>query len=514
MLNIPDAIKTLYQQDAIRKNFRVVFPNGELPDITNSNIVADSVKFTESLCSQEILKFGLAEASMVEFETVGIVNMYGYKIQCFEEIDTSSLDAATIAAIQNLQEQDGEIILEAASDIGFGFYRISLGTFWVESCPRSKGAMQNRRVTAYGNLEYNLLTDYAKQKLYAYTNTNSNNTKSEIIYLGKFLIENFGITSLAEAERKQPEEIELSAGNLWTPVFEVYRAPTDRATKTEWVQTKTEERIIANIKNELLLQNYPENLAERFSNEIYESWFKYPISIKSSANRYKVYDNSPSFTPNLGFIKKFIIYDYRTPGQNPLVYTPNCYEVQYTEYTPRENPRLQVSFPLAETEDGYKRIDYEPSKMLADISEIFGGIYKQGRTGPSVIRLSKNIPVSIAAQYVQELWWDEYDVSPIGSIKYKIKGDEIEDRIYIFGQGESVYDMTENAFFNYIFKVSETVIINILNQCFIPHITEVDFTPTQADIKGLPYLEPGDFLVIDSGDQIIADGYYVTEEEQ
>lgn len=91
MLNIPEAIKTLYKQDSIRKNFRVHFPNGEMPDITNANIVSESVSFTESLCSQQYLKFGLTEASEIQFETVGIGNMLGMTIECYNEIDVTQM---------------------------------------------------------------------------------------------------------------------------------------------------------------------------------------------------------------------------------------------------------------------------------------------------------------------------------------------------------------------------------------------------------------------------------------
>ena len=77
MLNIPDSVKAPYKQDGVRKNFRAHFPGGELPDITNDNIVQESVKFTESICSQDVFKFGLTEASVIEFETVGVANMYG-----------------------------------------------------------------------------------------------------------------------------------------------------------------------------------------------------------------------------------------------------------------------------------------------------------------------------------------------------------------------------------------------------------------------------------------------------
>ena len=46
MLNIPESVKNLFKTDGVRKNFRVRFPDGELPDITNSSIVQESVRFT------------------------------------------------------------------------------------------------------------------------------------------------------------------------------------------------------------------------------------------------------------------------------------------------------------------------------------------------------------------------------------------------------------------------------------------------------------------------------------
>ena len=148
MLTVPSSIKTLYMTDGVRKNFRAHFPNGEYSDITNENVVTESVHFTESLCSQSVFKFGLSEASVLEFETVGIGNMFGMTIEASIEIDTSSLSAAQISAIQT-DEGDGTLVLVGDSDIGYGFYRIPFGSFRVESCPRNHEAMTHRKVTAY-----------------------------------------------------------------------------------------------------------------------------------------------------------------------------------------------------------------------------------------------------------------------------------------------------------------------------------------------------------------------------
>ena len=142
MLNIPDSVKALFKQDGVRKNFRAHFPNGELSDLTNENVMQESVKFTESVCSQDVFKFGLTEASVIEFETVGGGNMYGMTIDCSCEIDCSSLSAADKAAIA-AGTWDGT--WDGENEV----FSVPYGTFRVESCPRDHQAMAHRKVTAY-----------------------------------------------------------------------------------------------------------------------------------------------------------------------------------------------------------------------------------------------------------------------------------------------------------------------------------------------------------------------------
>ena len=78
MLNIPDEIKALFKNGSAFKNFHVHFPNGENADLNNDDIVAESVQFTESICSKEVFQFGLSERSQIEFECVGVQNIFLY----------------------------------------------------------------------------------------------------------------------------------------------------------------------------------------------------------------------------------------------------------------------------------------------------------------------------------------------------------------------------------------------------------------------------------------------------
>lgn len=147
MLNIPVAVQDLFKTDGVPKNFRVHFPNGERADITNDMIVNGSVKFTESVCSKDVLQFGLAEASQIEFECVGVENIYGMTIQCAIEIEVG-------AEVQDDPDIDDTLSWLTPQYVvysGVKYYRIPYGEFVVESCPRKQGAMKHRRVQAYGS---------------------------------------------------------------------------------------------------------------------------------------------------------------------------------------------------------------------------------------------------------------------------------------------------------------------------------------------------------------------------
>ena len=133
MLTVPDSIKEKLHLDHCQKNIRIHFPNGERSDICNNRIVKDTVSFTESLCSQDTLKFGLCEAAVFECEVVGVGNIKGAKIEVFCEVYCES---DTTGA-------------EWKTDLQAWVYPIPYGTFYVESCKR-QADMIHRKIEAYG----------------------------------------------------------------------------------------------------------------------------------------------------------------------------------------------------------------------------------------------------------------------------------------------------------------------------------------------------------------------------
>ena len=68
MLKIDWRIQPLVAKYGVRRNFRVVFPNGERADLTSADIIDDTVELSESVCSETVFRFGCIERSMISFE--------------------------------------------------------------------------------------------------------------------------------------------------------------------------------------------------------------------------------------------------------------------------------------------------------------------------------------------------------------------------------------------------------------------------------------------------------------
>lgn len=192
MLNIPSEVKALFKRDDIYKNFHVRFPNGEFRDLNNEDIVTESVSFTESLCSQQFLKFGLTEASEIRFECYGVPNIRGAIIQCAIEIDVSSLGEQWICdhIVTDpfvLSDGNGDILSDengnalgvdvvqtpflAAQVIrtgeGEGFFRIPYGEFKVDSCQRNHEERIRRSIVAFTKI-YSNNADFSDFEQYEY----------------------------------------------------------------------------------------------------------------------------------------------------------------------------------------------------------------------------------------------------------------------------------------------------------------------------------------------------------
>jgi len=158
MINIPEEVKELLKADGTRKNFRVHFPNGERGDITNENITEESVTLTESICSEEKLKFGLCESPVLEFETFGVGKIKGCTIEASLEIYCPE----TVEGAVYRQDLDAYV------------YPVPYGVFVVDSC-KKQADMNYRRVIAFSEAVFELPDSYLSTFKSIYGTTGYNN---------------------------------------------------------------------------------------------------------------------------------------------------------------------------------------------------------------------------------------------------------------------------------------------------------------------------------------------------
>lgn len=595
MLNIPGSVKALFNQDRVRKNFRARFPNGELPDITNKDIVQESVRFTESICSQDVLKFGLTEASVIEFETVGVGNMYGMMIDCFCEIDVSSLSATDLDEISG-GTWDGELVLEADSDIGYGFFRVPYGSFRVESCPRNQDAMTHRQVTAY-SLSYSKLSKnvpqlpqdlpwpvmlidpmahYAQATGEGLTELRTPNT-----------YDHTSRPYLYTATRKAYRiAFDKADGNAFFPqriaTFSPYVSVSDSSSRADFIKAdlsydaeayysagksiadaltaagydltyetngkknfNSNEQALAAVAPYLFAPSLVGRVTNRIGNTAnYDTYINaaYSQKIKSgvlhpiiqekttldsfSNERYAAFtpQNSTIGWPDNGLIyvtdalARFSLWE----GDNMLLEGAVAYpeitvnEVKiyrlanYSDFSvqvissgastfnfPTEFDNKKKTLPLYSYADAYDR-----EAMLdgwLELNAMFGKVNRRGELAG--LRLSTNNPVELSPGQYSGFWWDEFDVAPIGSVKFNYTEEEEQlSSVYVFGSGASVYDLGDNAVINSLEGASLEEIQGLLQQYFIPHLLPVAFTPIELNMKGLPYLEDGDYLCVTAAD--------------
>jgi hypothetical protein len=113
---------------------------GEKHTIDNNNLVAESVKFDERMCSDSELKFGLCEGTSVEFQYFGLANINGQRINIEIEIE--------------YKDENGDP----------AWHTIPMGWYTVAQCPVqiSTGI---RKVTAYNKLQSSLLDESIKSQI-------------------------------------------------------------------------------------------------------------------------------------------------------------------------------------------------------------------------------------------------------------------------------------------------------------------------------------------------------------
>lgn len=568
MLNIPETVKTLFKRDGVRKNFRVHFPNGELPDITNENIVQESVKFTESLCSQDVLKFGLTEASVIEFETVGIANMYGMQIECGIEIDLSSLTPAQLNDIAS-GTWDGVYTDAGSSDIGYAYFRVPYGIFRVESCPRDHQAMAHRKVQAYSvsNFDGNpieeekieIFSQYKEYKpdafllwlsLWAY--------KSADVLSDYGFITESGIDSTLKTDDNTFWNLLQTRGGQYVSLrlyrnYYEFTATGEESLDADSLYSLTVQKSKEQIRTELAekLSTFEDIDLEASGYNSYTDaadaiirkmdcacFLKYTIKadfsggLTSYVQRIPIEDSNFAIYPKIGdstLVTADVITTYQIIDVNHILtdetYLYNTSVALSSGFQKYKTPTGFVSYPLllnSTLTTVYRDVTlysfinaYSRRNLIDGIFELFAKFAKMNRAGGfEQISLDNSAPISIIPGEYSGFWWDEYEVLPIGSVKYNFTNvnNEAQIAVYTFGSGASVYDMTDNEALKYMVGIDEATVKTLLDSYFIPNLAPIAFTPIDLTMKGLPYIEAGDFLAVTAEDGIIANSFNMKQE--
>lgn len=518
MIDIPESVKGALKKNRSRKNFIAHFTNGERADITNENVIKNAVKFTESLCSKQYLKFGLTEASEIDFETMGVENIVGREIECAYDVYSHE-----IVGNEDVYTKEGSV---------------PLGRFTVKSCPRNHENMTRRKVTAYSSNKIEL-SDFTKwflglrqtqneikfdvQNMLAvnvnmdgfsdmYTAQSIGNTTSgtpslfgtkgnNSYYMGGVQVRGTGGTYRYESINAA--KMNLNDGNLY------------KIRLTKGADYDSFVSMLDNLRNDGVVfegehtyRPYMQGVISHYDNGYNDFWLDF-------GKDYYIYvPNGSNFVVQLeAFYKGAYNVKVFYGSAAYSWYSSDIFTLigEYEIISDVQITRYDTSMPAIEcvikSTGSYvdSNVTYHTFTDAVDFTKLFNGwlelnalFGKQQRDGSYALKhLSKDNPIEIGMDLIERLWWDEYDVNPIGSVKYSFKsGSEQQIAVYQFGAGKSEYDMTGNYVLLNMDNASMTNINALLDQLFIPNIGDIGFTPVDLTMKGLPYIEAGDFLQI------------------
>lgn len=548
MLNIPEEIKQLFRQGSVRKNLRVHFPNGERGDITNSNLLAESFSFTESIMSQSELKFGLCESSMIEFDCFGVENIKYCEIEVFHEIDISGLSEDFIA-------EHGIM----TADVPFPYYRIPYGRFTVDSCPRQSN-MNHRNVTAYTqDIQSGIPlsgVEKAKQK-----STVLNNVPYEFDLI-QFLFSNIpGLTNYEEYLNKTEISIEESTGviesfkNMIGGVYTLSATgifirivPGDELEKgllkigfnpvfnfneikKEFLEVTSQylgETIVYALGPFVRLYDDKDSsliyYGKKRTNGISTGNMIYPyISGKQSVAYpkekeyfticipkkliYSAIDESGSFTKEWTIAEDYSV-EFLTPKEgmyNPTLsfdrtkVATNQYNFQgKIELVKQLSAWLEINALFAKyARDGgielinlQKRMELYPSEYLYPSDELYPIGYEHEEPTSELIT---------EEEYQNGgFWYEEYQVQPFGKVAVDYIDLEGNKQTFVYrfdDESPNIYYMDNNEIFKTV-RMDEADVKALLDTYFIPNANDTVFTPVELKMNGRPDIEAGDYLNI------------------
>ena len=544
MIQVPDEINALLHQDTCKKNIRIHFPDGERADICNGLIVNGSVKLTESLCSQNELKFGLCEVPVFECETVGVGNIKGATIEVLCEIFCDS-------------DVDGA---EWRTDLEAYVYPISYGFFTVESCQR-QADITHRRITAYGGSS--ALSDYDPSitckkdtpwpsatpyspSIFATAVVNakingrlSDATYTEMTwgYEEETDVDALYIRNLAYVVERLELYFNRKALSLGYDDDDLFYFESDDPYKTlsQTIDECSDALFDQIPRHQEYRSIFKQYCTKRIWHNITTKSFavlerNYPCG--SYAYPYQTANNTQT-TFLSGYYGITMKYYYRWQSQTPEEYTATVefkdktkmkvYKVDYSAY-----PQARATFERVITSRGdepYSIADdidyYELTKAMSELNGVFfnvsrdtikllnikrqfglipeGTLYPGSNVYPEGVTGGKLLPNDY-----RSCWYDDEYTKPFGVVKCTyVDTNNVENLfiLYLTGFDENsdiesykTYDLSDNSIIK-ASKWTEQQISDICNE-IANQISGVSYMPVDFVGRGLPYVEAGDTFEI------------------
>lgn len=152
-----------------------------------------------------------------------------------------------------------------------------------------------------------------------------------------------------------------------------------------------------------------------------------------------------------------------------------------------------------------------PIETVNAIIELQGafGCFSRATGQKYLKRLDQDPVMQISRGQLSSAWWDEFDLAPVGSIAYRLGG---EDYVYVFGDGQSQYVFQNSDIFDMIQNCTTDMVQAMMDEHLVPALQNLTFTPAEIDSLGFPYLEAGDCIELEAEDGSIIKTYVLERE--
>lgn len=513
MLTIPSAVEDALKNGA-QKNFRVHFPNGERADICNPNIVNGSVSFKESVCSADSLKFGLFEASVLAFETVGIENITNCKIEVFLEVFCASSVSGSVYR----------------ADLGSYVYPIPYGIFIVDECVRQNN-INRRKSTAYSlgiqsenwnaielakrNIEVPTKLAYQYNPFYASISSANVNEQIPGLVYGEIALANEYMFYKEEIDGIEFEavfsgkyypysktEMVFFTDDLLEPLsFSVIESEIRQFCSSISSSSATTEKFVDTAR--FIYENPLAISSEEF--EIPIQWTTQKSLMAKGSYIYPFVSHPNASTKNRCY-GKLMSFGLRKNFDNwsEVIQIHRSQDVTISETFPMVSlPRTKIgtSRYVCKAEE-----NYTSNECLEGCLEILGAFGRRNRSGQFEIKLIDDgfaSPVySLPKSEYMNCWYEEHPTLPYGKVGCNYIGTDGEEA-YIEEKIQNVepyqtYDLSNNPIIkNVKFTIEE---IQALLDVFASNVQNISYVATDISALGLPFLEGGDVIDVEVGD--------------